>query len=135
MPDVKNILPKKKFLSYLKKFDTSSIEEMNSNKITQVFLLLIHDFKTGDISLDELCAMGEKLLFRIKLIETNTTETKHALERLYDLYYDLRIIQDKLMAKTFIQNLVEVLDFYDKYEYIIKSILPQNENIKVIKEY
>lgn len=105
--------PNRKFTSYLKKLNLKSSDELNLGDRHNILMMILDDFKSGKVCLDELSAMSDYLWSTIH--GKRDGELESVLLEAAELSYYLRTIT-KENPGNFLMFLIDILDYYQKHK-------------------
>lgn len=105
--------PNRKFTSYLKKLNLKSSDKLTLIDRHNILMMILDDFKSGKVCLDELSAMSDYLWSTIR--GKRDGELESVLLEAAELSYYLRTMT-KENPGNFLMFLIDILDYYQKHK-------------------
>jgi hypothetical protein len=113
----------KYFAHLLEKFQTS-IDALNASQAQLCFLVAIRDFKTEEITLDQLIWVASQLSFLHKIYKSeNDLELLSALTACSEIPFYLHRIPETDKDGSITLNMIrETMQYFQKYQHLISNI-------------
>lgn len=109
-------VPKDKFRYYLECVGVALDSELEKDQAQKVFFRAIQEFKTGELSLDELSAISHRIWWQMTMKDNKFFGTKLG-KLLYEggeLSFYVRSATKRELGLTFIQFLGDILKYYEE---------------------
>lgn len=109
--EIRFISVETKLQKYLLRYNVDSVKDLTLEQGNQFFVEIIKDFKSGILTLDELCVFGSKIFHGVAKVKGEGLDLFKASLSAMDLGFEIRMLYDNVP-----QHMRDIDDFFEKYK-------------------